>query len=237
MNTPAEWQMPWASTPDPPPPVFVSWEDYLARTSCAQRMKLCQSKARVANRARLMSSASAVKVRGQDVWQILKEAQGRCYHCGSLAVENRPSNPADGAPLLWAQVGRRIGSLEHLQARVGGGDNDRKNLVWACLWCNTWKSERRPQATDHGGHHPPPAKPGPDHKCSRCEPKAPRRIRCDMCCDLFPPDDLDYLDDNNELVCTDCRDDANDYGFEMFPDHEGGGRDTAMWRDTFGKGR
>jgi len=26
--------------------------------------------------------------------------------------------------------------------------------VWSCLWCNTWKSERRVGAADHGGHYP-----------------------------------------------------------------------------------
>jgi hypothetical protein len=87
-----------------------------------------------------------------------KTARGRCVYCGSLAVEKRPSKP-NGAPAPWAQIGRRIGSFEHCQWRARGGDNDLSNIAWACLWCNTWESERRKGATDHGGFHPPPDDP------------------------------------------------------------------------------
>src|SRR5258707_4186324 len=83
----------------------------------------------------------------------MEAAQGRCAHCGALAVENRPSSPT-GVPLPWAQVGRRIGSLEHVRWRYGGGGNDLSNLAWCCLWCNTWPKERRRGATDHGGYFP-----------------------------------------------------------------------------------
>jgi hypothetical protein len=65
-------------------------------------------------------------------------------YCGSLAVEHKPK----GAP--WGHVGRRIGSLDHLIARIHGGTNTLDNLGWCCLWCNTWTSERRTGATDHG---------------------------------------------------------------------------------------
>jgi hypothetical protein len=58
----------------------------------------------------------------------------------------------DGAPVPWDMVGRRIGSLGHQISRFNGGDNTRENLVWSCLWCNTWLGERRPGATDHGGY-------------------------------------------------------------------------------------
>ena len=80
--------------------------------------------------------------------------------CPDLIAAHRPTAAAEGwrtssgAPLAWAQVGRRIGSLEHVRWRFGGGGNDLTNLAWACLWCNTWPSERRPMATDHGGYHP-----------------------------------------------------------------------------------
>jgi hypothetical protein len=106
-----------------------------------------------ANGPRLMSGSPSEKVSADDVWQVLAAARGRCAHCGSLAVENRPSRP-DGAPVPWDTVGRRIGSLGHRISRFNGGDNTRENLVWSCLWCNTWLGERRPGATDHGGYFP-----------------------------------------------------------------------------------
>ncbi len=137
-----------------PMPIFFSWADYLATTSRSQRMVRCYAAAKKANRKRLLSNAPTKRIVGQDVWEIIAASFGRCYHCGSLAVENRPSNPITGAPLPWAAVGRRIGSLEHLKSRFEGGDNDLTNLAWACLWCNTWPGERRPLAADHGGHFP-----------------------------------------------------------------------------------
>jgi hypothetical protein len=57
-------------------------------------------------------------------------------------------------PLPWASIGRRIGSLGHVISRLHGGTNRLENLAWPCLWCNTWQSERRPGATDHGGLFP-----------------------------------------------------------------------------------
>ena len=53
----AKWQMPGAPTPDPPPPVFLSWNDYLARTPRSQRMKRCNARAKKANAKRLMSNS------------------------------------------------------------------------------------------------------------------------------------------------------------------------------------
>jgi hypothetical protein len=136
------------------PPAYVSWQDFLDRTSPADRMAWCRKKAARANRPRLMSGPPDMKITGADVWTVLEAARGRCEYCGSLAVESRPSAP-DGRPLPWAGVGRRIGSLGHRVARYGGGSNAPGNLGWACLWCNTWPSERRPSATDHGGIQQP----------------------------------------------------------------------------------
>lgn len=144
---------PEALGPAPVPPVYVSWEDFLDRTTPAGRMAWCRKKATRANRPRLMSGPPDVKITGADVWTVLEAAKGQCEYCGSLAVENRPSAP-NGKPLPWAQVGRRIGSLGHRLARFNGGSNAPGNLTWACLWCNTWPSERRPGATDHGGIPP-----------------------------------------------------------------------------------
>jgi hypothetical protein len=116
-------------------------------------MAWCRKKATRANRPRLMSGPPDVKITGVDVWAVLEAAEGRCEYCRSLAVENRPS-ASNGQPLPWAQVGRRIGSLSHRLARFNGGSNAPGNLTWPCLWCNTWPSERRRGATDHGGIPP-----------------------------------------------------------------------------------
>jgi hypothetical protein len=100
-----------------------------------------------------MSGNPSDKIGVDDVWQVLVAARGQCAYCGSLAVENRPSLP-DGTPVPWDTVGRRIGSLGHRISRFNGGDNTPENLVWSCLWCNTWLGERRPGGTDHGGYFP-----------------------------------------------------------------------------------
>lgn len=150
---PIRWQMPGSPTLEAPAPAFLSWTDYLSRTPERDRMARCYAAAKKANRKRLLSETPTVRLTAQDVWAVIQAAKGRCAHCGSLAVEGRPSSPT-GAPFPWAQVGRRIGSLEHARWRYGGGGNDLSNLAWACLWCNTWPSERRPKALDHGGHYP-----------------------------------------------------------------------------------
>jgi hypothetical protein len=147
------WQMPGMPVPEPPPPVYVSWADYLQRTTRAERMVRCYAASKKANRKRLMSNAPTTRLSGRDVWTIIELARGRCAYCGSLAVEKRPSS-LTGAPIAWAQVGRRIGSLEHARWRYGGGDNNLDNLAWVCLWCNTWPSERRHHAEDYGGFYP-----------------------------------------------------------------------------------
>ena len=151
---PINWQMPGRVTLPTPPPIYATWEDYLARSSKADRMLRCARAASKANRKRLLSDAPTVRITTKQVWAILENAKGRCAHCGSLAVERRPSNPVTGAPVAWAQVGRRVGSLGHINSRFTGGDNDLTNLIWSCLWCNTWPQERHPGATDCGGYYP-----------------------------------------------------------------------------------
>lgn len=144
-------QPPAPESPDveTPKPAYSSWSDYLSSTSEAERRAWCSRKAKRANRERLMSGRPADRLAWRDVWLVVDAAQGRCMYCGSLAVEGRPSQP-NGAPAPWEQVGRRIGSLSHIVARVHGGANTAANIGWACLWCNTWPSERKPGATDRG---------------------------------------------------------------------------------------
>ena len=146
---------PAPARPDPedgqpsPPPVYASWSDFLERTTLAERRRWCAAKATKANGERLMSGIPEHKITTDDVLTILIRAEGRCVHCGSLAIERRPSQP-NGAPLPWSRVGRRIGSLAHIVSRFHGGANVSSNLAWSCLWCNTWPDERRPGATDRG---------------------------------------------------------------------------------------
>jgi hypothetical protein len=143
--------------PEPPGPVpsprYASWEDWLGRVSPAEVRHWCQLMAHSANRPRLLSGRPQVRVHPETIWAVIAAARGRCAYCGSLAVERRPSGP-HGQPIAWAAVGRRIGSLAHRTARFHGGGNEAENLAWSCLWCNTWLSERRPGALDHGGFHP-----------------------------------------------------------------------------------
>lgn len=141
------------SSAAPAAPQFASWHDFIDRTTVAERRQWCARKAKVANRPRLMSGSPATKITAADVWTVLAAARGRCAHCGSLAVEQRPSRQ-DGAPVPWESAGRRVGSLGHQVSRFHGGLNTLDNLVWSCLWCNTWPVERRPGATDHGGYFP-----------------------------------------------------------------------------------
>lgn len=115
---PAPDRPPEEADEPPPPPMFTSWEDFLAGTTPAERRGWCAKKAKKANGPRLMSGIPTTTI-SADVWAVLVSARGRCAHCGSLAVENRPSKP-NGAPAPWAAVGRRIGSLGHLLSRFGG---------------------------------------------------------------------------------------------------------------------
>ena len=145
--------MPSDEVPPPPPPQWRSWADWCTSTTVDQKRTWCTRKAKKANRGRLLAGSAERRVSAHDVWLVLEAAAGRCCYCGSLAVEQRPSGPT-GQPIPWAAVGRRIGSLGHKVSRFDGGGNERENLAWTCLWCNTWQSERRSGATDHGGLFP-----------------------------------------------------------------------------------
>jgi hypothetical protein len=138
---------PPAAVAQVPPPAHISWEDYLARTTPAERRRWCATKAAKANGPRLMSGRPETVISADDVLAVLEKARGRCAHCDSLAVERR-------LPGVWGHVGRRIGSLGHRIARFNGGPNTPDNLDWCCMWCNTWPEERIKGATDHGGYFP-----------------------------------------------------------------------------------
>ena len=95
-----------------------------------------------------------VRLKGNDIWVIIEAAQGRCTYCGSLAIENRPSDAVKGSPLRWHTMGRRIGSLEHVTPYLDGRMNAPSNLRWSCLWCNVHPEARLRGALDHGGYYP-----------------------------------------------------------------------------------
>lgn len=141
-------------TPEPPTPAYRSWNDYLVRTTRAERLNWCARKARAANEQRLLSDAPVIALTGEDVWNVMLKARGLCAYCGSLAVERKPYDPVLRHRTPWAPIGRRVGTLGHAQARFYGGGNDTENLRWSCLWCNVWPSERRPSALDHGAFYP-----------------------------------------------------------------------------------
>jgi hypothetical protein len=133
-----------------PPPLWRTFEDFLAGVPTREIRYWCGRKAVRANRERLMSGRPKDRITTSDVVSVLTEARGRCSHCGSLAVEGAPMHPQTRKPLPWGHIGRRIGSLDHIVSRFGGGLNTAANLCWSCHWCNTWPSERIPGAADHG---------------------------------------------------------------------------------------
>lgn len=90
------------------------------------------------------------KITKHHVWAVMSASKGRCAYCGSLALEHAPTKKSVRKLDGWAQIGRRIGSLDH----VANPENHPDNLAWCCYWCNTWPQERRPRSTDHGGHYP-----------------------------------------------------------------------------------
>lgn len=137
-----------------PPPLWRTFEDFLAGAPMREIRYWCSRKAVRANRERLMSGRPKERITTNDVVSVMTDACGRCSHCGSLAVQGAPMHPETRKPMPWAHIGRRIGSLDHLLSRFDGGPNTVDNLRWSCHWCNTWPSERILGATDHGAIQP-----------------------------------------------------------------------------------
>jgi phage FluMu protein Com len=169
---------------------YDSWADYLQSTKNEQLRRRCERIAARANRWR--SGVPVDRITASDVWTVMEGARGRCSTCGSLAVEGRLSRP-DGAPMSWDAVGRRVGRLGHVVPRVRGGPNTPDNLIWQCLWCNTWPLEATPGASDHGGFHPPDdptVHAGDPFASTTGSVRGTRRVRCDSCQELVNPDEL-----------------------------------------------
>ncbi|MDQ0791940.1 HNH endonuclease [Streptomyces sp. B1I3] len=137
-----------------PQPLWLSFEDFLVGTPMREIRLWCSRKAIRANRGRLLSGHPTGRITTDDVVAVLTAARGRCRYCGSLAVQAAPTHPVSRKPMPWGHIGRRIGSLDHVVARIDGGRNSVGNLCWCCHWCNTWPSERIPGAADHGAVQP-----------------------------------------------------------------------------------
>lgn len=131
-----------------PTPLYSSWADFTSRANPREVRKWCAEKAKKAN-TRAAERGITATIDADDVFATLLAAHGRCSYCGSLAVETIPSGP-DGKSLPCRNIGRRIGSLDHVEALYNRGANDRSNLAWACMLCNSGKPRRILGATDHG---------------------------------------------------------------------------------------
>lgn len=127
--------MPPPSSGEPTPVLYTSWEDYLTRTTPAERRRWCAAKAAKANSFRLMSGRPETTISADDVLAVLEKTHGRCAYCGSLSVERRP-------PGLWGDVGRASDpSATGLRASTAA-QMSLANLAWCCMWCNTWPEDR-----------------------------------------------------------------------------------------------
>lgn len=133
------------------PAMFADWPDYLTRTTLAERRKMCTGRTNRVNERIQVRASDEPRVTGDDIWQLVETAEGRCVHCGSLCLQSPPHDPVTGKKLPWGYIGRRIGSVTHLVRSADGGSNGLSNLTWSCLWCNDWRCERVVGATDHGG--------------------------------------------------------------------------------------
>lgn len=137
-----------------PLPLWLTFEAFLDGVPMREIRYWCGRKAERANRPRLMSGRPEQRITTDDVVSVLTTARGHCSYCGSLAVEGAPMCQETRRPLPWADIGRRIGSLDHVVARIDGGPNAIDNLRWCCYWCNAGPSERISGAMDHGAIQP-----------------------------------------------------------------------------------
>ncbi len=179
------------------PPEYPSWAAFVEQVPLPVVLGWCAAKAKTANRSRRKSGPPDESVTRDDVLVVMESAQGRCRHCGSLAVERRPS-ASDGSPRPWEPVGRRIGSLDHLESRLLGGSNLPENLAWSCLWCNVYEDQRTAGALDHGGHHPSSSEwlpfPDPDRasRVATARTRPARSSQSDTYADDLEEDDSFY---------------------------------------------
>ena len=90
-------------------PVFASWQEYLAKTTPAERRLRCRLIAKRANRQRLLSPSVSIKLLEDDVWTLIEAAEA-AFIVGpwrSKRVHRAPTGPrfhgstsADGSAVL-----------------------------------------------------------------------------------------------------------------------------------------
>jgi hypothetical protein len=82
------------------------------------------------------------------VYDVLCEAEGRCYLCNSLCVETKTREGS------FKDRSRRIGSLEHKIPVKAGGTNARSNLAWCCMACQNGSLYPWDYPNRNGGYYP-----------------------------------------------------------------------------------
>ena len=70
-------------------PKFNTWNEFFDTTE-KERLSWCSSKASFSNKKRLLAGISVQKIMASDVWKVLEAAKGKCFYCGSLALEHLP---------------------------------------------------------------------------------------------------------------------------------------------------
>lgn len=71
-----------------------------------------------------------------------REQAGRCIYCGAPMWSHSPEQFAQAHGISLADARRFQATAEHLKARSEGGDNSRRNIVAACLFCNQARHRR-----------------------------------------------------------------------------------------------
>lgn len=69
--------------------------------------------------------------------------EGKCYYCGLPTWEKCPLPVAERMGLAPSHVGGLKCTAEHLKARSEGGKDTQKNIVVACLCCNSKRHQVR----------------------------------------------------------------------------------------------
>lgn len=190
-----------------PPPLYSSWEDYLDRTSYAERMGRCHAASKRANRVH--SCMWRRKWRGRDAWSIkMRElTKDPCGHCGSLAGQDCLNPDRLTGARVWSII-------EDAKGR--------------CFYCNSLAVERRPSnpetgapigwehvgrrigSLEHVGHFPDGRQNHVDNlewSCLWCNVHRDARIFGAVDHGGYHPSEIDGEDDEG--------DDS-----DIFPDHE-----------------
>lgn len=130
-------------------PLYANFEEFTEKANPEVIGRWLLNKSRKANAPRRNSTVK-IQVSPEQILDIMFAAKGRCIYCDSLCVEKAPVTK-EGKLARWSSVGRRIGTLEHLQERQYRGDNNLENLAWCCYFCNSYPPGRILGAKNHGG--------------------------------------------------------------------------------------